>query len=173
LHRALSRVAVGRRHGTVAAVGGHDIVKILEAFAEARRHAGQPCVMLAQTIKGWGLPMAGDPMNHGALLTATQMEALRDSLGIESGAEWERFPDSSPEGKWIRARPAPFRSPARRVEAPELPEALEESYPETSSGQERFGRALSRLARLPVGAHVVTLSADVAVTTHLGARITR
>ncbi len=173
IDRALAHLSDEALQATVADVGGHDIVKILEAFAEARRHAGQPCVVLAQTIKGWGLPMAGDPMNHGALLTATQMETLRDSLGIESGAEWERFPDSSPEGKWIRARPAPFRSPARRVEAPELPETLEESYPETSSSQEAFGRALSRLARLPVGAHVVTLSADVAVTTHLGAWITR
>src|SRR5437870_2816834 len=173
IDRALAHLSDEALQATVADVGGHDIVKILEAFAEARRYAGQPCVVLAQTIKGWGLPMAGDPMNHGALLTATQMETLRDSLGIESGAEWERFPDSSPEGKWIRARPAPFRSPARRVEAPELPETLEESYPETSSSQEAFGRALSRLARLPVGAHVVTLSADVAVTTHLGAWITR
>ena len=173
IDRALAHLSDEALQATVADVGGHDIVKILEAFAEARRHAGQPCVVLAQTIKGWGLPMAGDPMNHGALLTTAQMEALRDSLGIEPGAEWERFPDSSPEGKWIRERPAPFRSPARRVEAPELPETLEESYPETSSSQEAFGRALARLARLPVGAHVVTLSADVAVTTHLGAWITR
>src|SRR6266849_1346283 len=157
----------------VADVGGHDMVKILEAFAEARHHPGQPCVVLAQTIKGWGLPMAGDPMNHGALLTATQMEALRDSLGVKPGSEWERFPDSSLEVRWIRERPAPFRSPGRHVEAPELPETLDERYPETSSSQEAFGRALSRLARLPVGAHVVTLSADVAVTTHLGAWITR
>jgi len=173
IDRALAHLSDEALQATVADVGGHDIVKILEAFAEARRHAGQPCVVLAQTIKGWGLPMAGDPMNHGALLTTAQMEALRETLGIGPGAEWERFPDSSPEGKWIRERPAPFRSPARRVEAPELPETLEESYPETSSSQEAFGRALARLARLPVGAHVVTLSADVAVTTHLGAWITR
>jgi pyruvate dehydrogenase E1 component len=173
IDRALAHLSDEALQGAVSDVGGHDIVKILDAFAEARRHAGQPCVVLAQTIKGWGLPMAGDPMNHGALLTAAQMEALRDSLGIDPGAEWERFPESSPEGTWIKERPAPFRSPTRRMEAPELPGTLEESYPETSSSQEAFGRALARLARLPVGAHVVTLSADVAVTTHLGAWITR
>ena len=173
IDRAVADLSDEMLQAAVADVGGHDMVKILEAFAEARRHPGQPCVVLAHTIKGWGLPMAGDPMNHGALLTATQMEALRDSLGVKPGAEWDRFPDSSPEGRWIRERPAPFRSPGRRVEAPELPETLDERYPETSSSQEAFGRALSRLARLPVGAHVVTLSADVAVTTHLGAWITR
>jgi pyruvate dehydrogenase E1 component len=173
IDRAVTDLSDEMLQAAIADVGGHDMIKILEAFAEARRHPGQPCVVLAQTIKGWGLPMAGDPMNHGALLTATQMEALRDSLGVKPGAEWDRFPDSSPEGRWIRERPAPFRAPGRRVEAPELPATLDERYPETSSSQEAFGRALSRLARLPVGAHVVTLSADVAVTTHLGAWITR
>jgi pyruvate dehydrogenase E1 component len=173
IDRAVTDLSDEMLQAAIADVGGHDMVKILEAFAEVRRHPGQPCVVLAHTIKGWGLPMAGDPMNHGALLTATQMEALRDSLRVKPGAEWDRFPDSSPESRWIRERPAPFRSPGRRVEAPELPATLEERYPETSSSQEAFGRALSRLARLPVGAHVVTLSADVAVTTHLGAWITR
>lgn len=173
IDRAVADLSDEMLQAAIVDVGGHDMVKILEAFAEARRHPGQPCVVLAQTIKGWGLPMAGDPMNHGALLTATQMEALRDSLGVKPGAEWDRFPDSSPEGKWIRERPAPFQAPGPRRPAPELPDTLEERYPESCSSQEAFGRVLSRLARLPLGAHVVTLSADVAVTTHLGAWITR
>ena len=157
----------------IADVGGHDLALILDALEEAGHERDRPCVILAQTIKGWGLPLAGDPMNHGALLTAAQMEALRESLGVAAGREWEAFPDSSPEGCWISGRPAPFSEPPLHLADPVVPESLDEAYPAQASSQEVFGRALGKLGRLPAGEHIVTLSADVAVTTHLAGWINR
>jgi pyruvate dehydrogenase E1 component len=157
----------------VADVGGHDLSRILDAYEDAASERERPCVILAQTIKGWGLPLAGDPLNHGALLSAAQMETLRASLGVPAGEEWSAFPESSAEARWIRSRPAPFSEPPLHGAAPVIPESLEESYPPQSSSQEAFGRALGRLGRLPAGEHIVTLSADVAVTTHLAGWINR
>ena len=157
----------------VADVGGHDLSLILDALDEAGHERDRPCVILAQTIKGWGLPLAGDPMNHGALLTGAQMETLRESLGVSAGMEWNAFPESSPEAQWIRSRPAPFSEPPLHGEPPVIPESLAESYPPQASSQEAFGRALGKLGRLPPGEHIVTLSADVAVTTHLAGWINR
>ncbi len=157
----------------IADVGGHDLSLILDAYDETASEPERPCVILAQTIKGWGLPLAADPMNHGALLTAAQLETLRESLGVPAGMEWSAFPESSPEERWIRSRPAPFSEPSLHGEAPVIPESLEESYSPQSSSQEAFGRALGRLGRLPAGEHIVTLSADVAVTTHLAGWINR
>jgi len=117
--------------------------------------------------------MAGDPMNHGALLSAAQLDALRESLEVEAGREWEAFPESSAEARLIAGRPAPFTARALHGPAPQIPDGLEESYPAQSSSQEAFGRVLGKLGRLPVGDHVVTLSADVAVTTHLAGWINR
>jgi pyruvate dehydrogenase E1 component len=54
-----------------------------------------------------------------------------------------------------------------------VPDTLEEAYPSQSSTQEAFGRVLGRLSRLPIGDRIVTLSADVAVTTHLAGWINR
>jgi pyruvate dehydrogenase E1 component len=152
-------------------VGGHDLPAILDALDLARRERERPCVILADTIKGWRLPFAGDAMNHGALLSASQIESLRIALDVAPGDEWAGFPPDAPEAELIRrsprrARPAP-------VSMPEIPEALAESYPSPSSTQEAFGRVLARLARLPIGDRVVTVSADVAVTTHLAAWINR
>jgi pyruvate dehydrogenase E1 component len=149
-------------------------------------------VIIADTIKGWGLPFAGDPMNHGALLTAVQLEALRADLGIAAGDEWSRFPDDSPEGRLIaslppqwpgrapvangKGGPAPLEShaaPPALDETHAVPATLDESYAGQSSTQEVFGRVLGALGRLPVGGRIVTLSADVAVTTHLGAWVNR
>ena len=173
LDRFLGDLSDDMLHAAVGDVGGHDIATIIEAFEEAGRERSQPCVILAQTVKGWGLPLAGDPMNHGALLSAAQMETLRETLGVTAGHEWDVFPASSPESRLIAGRPAPFASSPLHGTAPEIPESLDESYPAQASSQEAFGRVLGKLGRLPVGDHIVTLSADVAVTTHLAGWINR
>jgi pyruvate dehydrogenase E1 component len=54
-----------------------------------------------------------------------------------------------------------------------VPDHLEETYPAESSMQEAFGRVLGALSRLPVADAIVTVSADVAVTTHLAGWINR
>ncbi len=152
--------------------GGHDLGAVLEAFEEAERRRESPCVILADTIKGWGLPFAGDPMNHGALLSAAQLEELRAALGIARGEEWAGFAPGTAEAELIArsARPSTVTSAAA---IPAIPGDLGESYPSPSSTQEAFGRILGRLARLPIGDRVVTVSPDVAVTTHLAAWINR
>ena len=156
----------------VADVGGHDLASVLDAFAEAERPRDRPCVILADTIKGWGLPFAGDPMNHGALLGSSQLEELGKTLGIVQGDEWAGFAPGTAEAALIEQSPRPQPAPPT-AGMPEIPEDLGESYPSPSSTQEAFGRVLGRLARLPVGDRIVTLSADVAVTTHLAAWINR
>ncbi len=173
LDRFLGDLSDEQVQAAVGDVGGHDLPSILEALDEAGGERSQPCVILAQTVKGWGLPLAGDPMNHGALLNAAQMESLRESLGVPAGREWDAFPASSPEGRLVAGRPIPFTEPPLHGADPEIPDGLDESYPAQASSQEAFGRVLGKLGRLPAGDHIVTLSADVAVTTHLAGWINR
>jgi pyruvate dehydrogenase E1 component len=157
----------------VADVGGHDIASILAALDEAEGHGEAPAVILLDTIKGWGLPLAADPLNHGALLTAAQIEALREALGVAPGHEWARFAPESPEGRLIGTLPPLFASPTPTQGSVAVPVELGESYTGVMSSQEAFGRVLARLARHPVGDRLVTLSADVALTTHLVGWISR
>jgi pyruvate dehydrogenase E1 component len=156
----------------LADVGGHDLAAILAAYEEAARPRREPCVILAETIKGWGYPFAADPMNHGALLTPRQLDELRDALGVAPGEEWAAFAAGSAEAALVRGAPAPYAPPAVGP-APDVPDTLEETYPAESSTQEAFGRVLGRLGRLPIGDRVVTFSADVSVTTHLAGWISR
>lgn len=44
--------------------GGHDLSLIYQAYDEARCYTGGPCVILVQTIKGHGLPMASQNIAH-------------------------------------------------------------------------------------------------------------
>lgn len=172
LERFLAEVPDEDLAALIADVGGHDLAAILDALEEAGRERDRPAVILAQTIKGWGLPTAADPLNHTALLTAAQVEGLRQALGVAPGEEWAAFAEDSPEGRWIRGLP-PLFTPPPVEPPPAVPAALEEAYPDRISTQEAFGRVLGALARLPVAEAIVTVSADVAVTTHLGGWINR
>jgi pyruvate dehydrogenase E1 component len=156
----------------VADLGGHDLPLILDAYAAAARDRTRPSVIFAHTIKGWGLPFAGDPLNHTMVTSAAQIDALRESLGVPAGEEWAGFAADTPEERHIAALP-PLFSPPPAEPTPGVPEALEETYPEQASTQEAFGRVLAALGRLPVGDRVVTASADVAVTTHLAGWMNR
>jgi pyruvate dehydrogenase E1 component len=157
----------------VADVGGHDLAEILGALDETdAEHAG-PAVILAHTIKGWGLPFAGDPLNHTALLSRAQIEALRDALGIAPGQEWSGFAPGSAEAELIASLPPLFTPPAAPPAAVDVPPGLDETYGDDISTQEAFGRVLGVLGRHPVAEAIVTVSADVAVTTHLAGWINR
>ncbi len=173
LEALLADVADATLAALIGDVGGHDLAGILDALAEASSERERPRVILAHTIKGWGLPLAGDPLNHTALLTAAQVEELRAAMGLSPGAEWSGFADGSPEAEWIRRLPPLFTPPAPRARPAPVPEALAESYAGELSTQEAFGRVLGALSRLPIAESMVTVSADVAITTHLAGWINR
>src|SRR5687767_1783525 len=65
--------------------GGHDYRKVFAAYQAARQHTGQPTVILAKTIKGYGLGshFAGRNATHQMKkLTLDDLKAFRDSLRI-------------------------------------------------------------------------------------------
>src|SRR5881296_1157983 len=172
LDRLLAKTGDDEVASLVADLGGHDLAAILDAFDDAAEERARPSVILAHTVKGWRLPFAGDPLNHTMLLTSAQIAELRDSLGVAPGAEWEGLAPGSDEAEWVRRLSPLFTSPPARA-VPPIPLEIDEAYPAASSTQEAFGRTLGALARLPGAAPIVTVSADVAVTTHLAGWINR
>jgi pyruvate dehydrogenase E1 component len=172
LDRLLTDVSDDALATLVADVGGHDLSLILDAYAAAAQERERPSVILAHTIKGWGLPFAGDPLNHTAVTTPAQMDELRRAFGVTPGDEWAGFAPGTPEAEHIRTQPPLFSAPP--VPAPaDIPDAIDETYPDETSTQEAFGRVLAALGRQPIGDALVTVSADVAVTTHLAGWMNR
>lgn len=174
---ALGRAADGRSDADVvrllADLGGHDFRTLREALRAADAAPG-PAVVFAYTVKGWGLPIAGDPMNHSALLSARQMEDVRRALGIEEGQEWEVPAPASPAGRLCaRRRGELSRSKSGSPPVPPLPTDLHRSYPSPSSTQAAFGRILTELPQAAPDAarRLVTVSPDVATSTNLGSWI--
>jgi pyruvate dehydrogenase E1 component len=90
--------------GLVTDLAGHDAGVLLQAFAECDKETERPSVLFAYTIKGWGLPIAGNPRNHSALLTVEQIGQLREQLGLTEQTEWDRLDPMTPAGQWAAAR---------------------------------------------------------------------
>src|SRR5215475_8628190 len=162
-------------------LGGHDLPCILEALSTAERVKGQPVAILAYTIKGWGLPIAGHFENHAAQLTHEQIESLRQSLNIPAGQEWSGFAPDSPERQWIHrfletqqesAQYLP--SPSQPAPSIHVPAQVGTAFRPMMSTQEALGRILVEFSRVPgVAERTLTLSPDVAVSTNLGGWISK
>ncbi|MCC7372569.1 MAG: pyruvate dehydrogenase [Chloroflexi bacterium] len=163
----------------LADLGGHDIVELTNAFAEAKANPHAPAVVFAYTIKGWGLPIAGHPMNHSALITEEQLKDLGASLGIAEGAEWDRFPEDSIEARVCRTAAERLRGIDEQIPAPlvtpeQIPTSLGIRHMPRSATQEALGRLLTELERIPgLGERIVTVAPDVAVSTNLGGWINK
>jgi pyruvate dehydrogenase E1 component len=66
-------------------VGGHDSRKVFAAYAAAVRHRGSPTVILAKTVKGYGLGAAGEGMNvthQQKTLNEEELRKFRDRFDI-------------------------------------------------------------------------------------------
>jgi len=90
--------------------GGHDPHKVYAAYAAAVKHKGQPTVILAKTVKGYGMGEAGEGQNITHQQKKMGEEALkkfRDRFNIPisdkdiADAPFYRPPDDSPEMKYM------------------------------------------------------------------------
>ncbi len=93
--------------------GGHDPIKVFTAFASAMRHKGQPTVILAKTVKGYGMGVAGEGMNitHSQKkMGEANLKAFRDRFNIPisddqiGAAPFYKPPADSPEMKYMHER---------------------------------------------------------------------
>ena len=111
---ALAGLIAGLDDAALAAairnLGGHDLRSLDEAFAAI--DDDRPTLILAYTIKGYGLPIEGHPQNHSALLTAEQIKELAAHLGADADQPWRRFPPRTAR------RPGCAPRPARRLKRP-------------------------------------------------------
>ncbi len=93
--------------------GGHDPGKVFAAYDAAVKFTGAPSVVLAKTIKGYGMGPAGEGQNiahQQKHLDIDDMRAFRDRFSIPiSEEDLEKIPfyrpaENSPEMKYLRER---------------------------------------------------------------------
>ena len=125
--------------------GGHDPEKMYAAYHAAVNHKGAPTVILAKTVKGYGLGEAGEGQNvahNQKKVNEDELKAFRTRFSIPiSDAEIDKLPfyrpdDDSPEMKYLHGRRAalggfvPVRDQcAERLDVPALSDKLFDARP--------------------------------------------
>ncbi|WP_435627864.1 pyruvate dehydrogenase (acetyl-transferring), homodimeric type [Candidatus Ferrigenium straubiae] len=106
--------------------GGHDPYKVYAAYAEAAKHTGQPTVILAKTVKGYGMGASGEaqnPTHQQKKMDIDSLRQFRDRFNIPltdaqvESLDFCRPPEDSLEMKYLRNRieelgTVPARNPA-------------------------------------------------------------
>jgi pyruvate dehydrogenase E1 component len=152
----------------ISNLGGHDMDSLRSAYAQI--DDTRPTIIIAYTIKGYGLPTQGHPQNHSSLLTDEQFTELSVSLGQDPAQPWRRFDHGSPAAELCHATAERLkRSPLPTGNPPPVPTDLGRVPPAVSTTQAALGRALLDLTREApdVAKRVVTVSPDVSSTTNL------
>jgi pyruvate dehydrogenase E1 component len=167
-------------------LGGHDPEKVYNAYLSAVNHTGSPTVILARTIKGYGLGEAGEGKNithQQKKLNEDELRAFRTRFGIPisdeavAGAPFYRPSEQSPEIAYMleRRRALGGFVPERKVVAPalEIKPSFDEIFEEFHKGTEGrkasttmvFVRMLSKMLRdAELGKLVVPIVPDEART---------
>jgi pyruvate dehydrogenase E1 component len=130
--------------------GGHDPEKVYAAYAAAMKCHGKPTVIIAKTIKGYGLGEVGEGRNvthQQKKLNEEELRAFRSRFGIPisddevAKAPFYRPPEDSEEIRYLRERREALGGyvPTRPLESPKLKTpSLDEyrSFIEKSAGRE-------------------------------------
>jgi pyruvate dehydrogenase E1 component len=160
--------------------GGHDQQKVFAAYTDAVRHERQPTVILAKTVKGYGMGVSGEGqmITHQAKkMTEAALLAFRDRFELPlsddqvRAAEFYKPPERSPEMQYLHARREALGGslPVRRRRAAALPvPALETFQSQLDGTGEReisttmaFVRVLAALLRdKQIGPRVVPIVPD-------------
>jgi pyruvate dehydrogenase E1 component len=164
--------------------GGHDSIKVYNAYKRAFDHKGQPTVILAKTIKGYGLgPSGGEGRNlaHQSkkldeedLVNFTRRFDLPISEEAAKHAEFYIPPANSPEIIYLHKRRASMGGsyPVREDVAPKLETPPLDFFKEQFTGSDRevsttmaFVRVLTNLLKeQSIGKHIVPIIPDEART---------
>ncbi|MGD8413027.1 MAG: pyruvate dehydrogenase (acetyl-transferring), homodimeric type [Candidatus Latescibacterota bacterium] len=164
--------------------GGHDPAKVYAAYKSAVEHKGQPTVVLAYTVKGYGLGESGEGRNithQQKKLNEEELRKFRDKFGVPisdqdvSQAPFYRPPDDSEELRYLQDRRESLGGyvPVRGGEAPALespPGELFGEFFEGTGDREMattmvFVHMLSKLLKdKKIGRNVVPIVPDEART---------
>ncbi|HQN66052.1 MAG TPA: pyruvate dehydrogenase (acetyl-transferring), homodimeric type [Methylophilus sp.] len=165
--------------------GGHDPRKVYAAYHAAVNHKGQPTVILAKTVKGYGMGTAGEAQNithQQKSMDIASLKKFRDRFDLPLTDEqvenmsFYKPAEDSPEMKYMAERRAAMGGfvPQRRRKGNELTvpqlSAFENMLKATGEGREisttmAFVRILSTLVRdKEIGKYVVPIVPDEART---------
>ena len=100
----LKQISDQTLHESLRDFGGHDLDVLVNAFNQSKKTTRQPTIVIAHTLKGWGLQMEALQSNHSLLPNKKEMEELRQKQGLDEKTLFAGFDFASGEGKFLKKR---------------------------------------------------------------------
>ena len=131
-------------------LGGHDIIALSQAMMKSKENKRKPTMIIAHTLKGWGLEDAAAPGNHSSLPDQAEVDALRIAQELSfdkkgAGAEgfapnryFEGFADGTAESDYLKMR------------GEELYSQIKEHYAARDRNWNAFQERLEKNGEIPV-----------------------
>lgn len=187
LEELLAPISDAELPSIIGNLGGHDLAEMIGVLEEADATRDRPAVIFAYTIKGWRLPIAGDPHNHSKLLNDEEMSALAEELAVPGDDHWASFAPDSDAGALCRKIGDQLYSPSDNgsaapiapawpvgLSADDVPQSVPSRTHGTLSTQQSFGQILVSMSRDPkLAPRIVTTSPDVSTSTNLSGWIAK
>ncbi|MGQ0553300.1 MAG: pyruvate dehydrogenase [Planctomycetota bacterium] len=98
-------------------LGGHDTSELVAALHESKRDPRRPTLIVAHTVKGWGMDMYAAPGNHSELPREDEVRGLLGTEGLALERPFEAFAEDAEEGRYLAERGARMRSAIDEIRA--------------------------------------------------------
>ena len=118
-------------------LGGHDIQALTRALNESKENDRRPCIIIAHTLKGWGLEMEALQGNHSSLPGEKEMQELQKRQGLSGNTLFAGFDSKSVEGKFLKQR------------GEELHNQMQEQFELKRQNQAFFNEQIAKGGELP------------------------
>ena len=90
-------------------LGGHDTEVLVEALLKSKYDTDSPTIIVAHTVKGWGMDMYAAPGNHSDLLKREELDRLIEEDGMDAERPFKNFAADSEEGEYLAKQGAELR----------------------------------------------------------------
>jgi pyruvate dehydrogenase E1 component len=90
-------------------VGGHDTGELVKAYKQSKKDARRPTLIVAHTVKGWGMDMYAAPGNHSELPRQEEVEGLLATEGLTLERPFAPFAEESDEARYVAELGERFR----------------------------------------------------------------
>ncbi len=91
-------------------LGGHDIEQMVKALEDSRLEPDEPYLVVAHTLKGWGMKCQADPSNHSSLPNKAEVQEILERSGLSAEDPFALYEEGTPEAEYLAQRRDEFRA---------------------------------------------------------------
>jgi pyruvate dehydrogenase E1 component len=146
-------------------LGGHDMGELIKALEQSKKDKKKPTLIIAHTVKGWGLECMAVSGNHSMLPDEDEINKLCEAQGVSADDVFARYASNTPQAKFLSER------------GDYLLKGYEDQFAIRDRNQKQFSKLLESVQSVPESLNISLKMVPIAHTQwmlgQLAAKLTR